>query len=99
MNDDRRRAEALLYELAAELRRLPVNEHTGDLHVRALAAKRTISSWKDEALHDAHARQRTIDSIVALQDDVRRWRRPFSPSPMRRPGAPSYTARPLSESL
>jgi hypothetical protein len=71
---DRHRAESLLHELAADLRRLPVDERTRPFHLRALAAKGALSAWTDdESPGAAAARQRMIDAVLRMHAEVRAY--------------------------
>lgn len=69
---DLRRAEELLFDIAADLRRVPVHAGTRDFHLRALAAKRNVSLWANSPPPDDE-RRRTLEELVAIQEDVRRW--------------------------
>jgi hypothetical protein len=66
MCPDSARAEAMLYTLALQLRRLPVNDRTHRLHVRALELKRDLARWCAEP-GLAHAWGAAIAEIRALQ--------------------------------
>jgi hypothetical protein len=58
------RAEALLRDIAASLRKRPMKGGTSELHVRALQLKRQVSSWTGE-VPDATVRQ-VVEQVVAL---------------------------------
>ncbi|HXN34129.1 MAG TPA: hypothetical protein VN894_19835 [Polyangiaceae bacterium] len=75
---DQHRAERLLTELAMELRRVPVHEHTRYLHLRALALKRAVMRWPDEQ-PDGSIRLAVIGEVLAMQKEAQDWRR-LSPS-------------------
>jgi hypothetical protein len=69
---DQHRAEALLFELATILRRVPVEECTRSLHLRALALKGALGRW---TVHqpDASARDAFFDELRALEREARYW--------------------------
>ena len=67
---DVHRAEMLLFELATELRRLPVEERTRALHVRALELKHSLGRWPEDQPDDP-ARRAFCDEVIALQRETR----------------------------
>ena len=71
---DQHRAERLLTELAIELRRVPVDEHTRALHLRALALKRSVMRWPDDQ-PDESARHAVVDEVRVMQKEALDWRR------------------------
>jgi hypothetical protein len=72
----KRRAEGLLYELAGELKFLPLEERTRDLHLRALSLKRTIGQWSDDEREapDGAERESVCAEIVSMQERAREFR-------------------------
>jgi hypothetical protein len=72
--DDLRRAEAVLHELALVLLRVPVDEHTRDLHLRVLRLKRDIARWHSR-MPDESARRTVINELARLQQEVAIWDR------------------------
>jgi hypothetical protein len=66
-------AEALLMELAADLRYVPVEEATRVLHTRALQLKGAVAVWSVNA-PDESTRQSTCQEILALQHEAREFR-------------------------
>jgi hypothetical protein len=71
---DRHHVESLLAELASELRRVPVDELTSPLHLRALSLKRAVMHWRDEC-PDESVRRAVFDEVRALHGEARDWRR------------------------
>jgi hypothetical protein len=71
---DQRRAERLLSELAKELLRVPVDEHTRVLHLRALALKRAVMGWPD-AQPPQSIRHAVVREVLSMQDEALVWRR------------------------
>ncbi len=71
---DQHRAERLLAELAIELRRVPVDEHTRTLHLRALALKRAVMRWPDDQ-PDESVRHAVVDEVRVMQKEALDWRR------------------------
>ena len=63
---DTERAEALLYDLASKLVRVPLGPRTREVHLRALTLKREVARWRDAPPAEA-ARRATLDELVALQ--------------------------------
>jgi hypothetical protein len=70
---DKGHAEALLMDLAADLRQVPVEEATRTLHTRALQLKRSVAVWS-AGFPDEATRQSTCDEILALQQEAREFR-------------------------
>jgi hypothetical protein len=66
-------AEALLSDLASELRRAPLASSLR-LHVRALDMKRAVAAWNTD-LPTVEERRATMEEIIGLQRDVERLRR------------------------
>ena len=73
LKTDKSYAEALLMELTADLRYVPVEETTRVLHTRALQLKRLVSAWSASTPDEA-ARQATCREILALQYEAREFR-------------------------
>ncbi len=71
---DQRRAERLLSELAKELLRVAVDEHTRALHLRALALKHAVMGWPD-AQPPQSIRHAVIGEVLSMQDEALAWRR------------------------
>ena len=71
---DQHRAEALLAELATDLCRVPVDERTGALHLRALALKRHVMRWPEDHPDEA-VRRAVVDEVLAMQRETRDWMR------------------------
>lgn len=69
---DRAQTEALLFDLATTLLRLPFEGRTRSLHIRALELKRRVGQWgpsvptEDEQLS-------TRECIIALRREVAQW--------------------------
>jgi hypothetical protein len=59
------RAEAILHDLAAELRLVPLEEHTSHLHIRALELKREVARWA-QTCPPRESRVAAIDELVEL---------------------------------
>jgi hypothetical protein len=57
-------AEQLLFDLAAELRFVPVEERSRSLHLRALELKRTVREWTERA------RMASLDEIEAVIGEI-----------------------------
>jgi hypothetical protein len=72
--EDLRRAEAVLHELALVLLRVPVDEHTRDLHLRVLRLKRDIARWHSR-MPDESARRTVLNELARLQQEVAIWDR------------------------
>lgn len=70
--------ERLLFELAAELRFVPVEGSARTLHVRALELKREVRAW-----HEAPPESAKVDTVLSeieeLTERARRERRPRRP--------------------
>ena len=69
---DQDRAGALLAELAAALLRVPVDEQTRGLHLRALSLKRDMMRWHVER-PDESIRRSVVGEILEMQDAARDW--------------------------
>lgn len=67
--DDTNQAEAILFELAVVLRRVPLSQSVSHLHIRALELKRNVSRWS-EVPTSRTSRQATIAELLALQREV-----------------------------
>lgn len=63
---DKQRAERLLFELASELRFVPVDEGNRGLHVRALELKAALSRWIG-APPPPEERRAVCDEIASLR--------------------------------
>jgi hypothetical protein len=74
VDPDLHRAEALLHDLALELRRVPLEERTRRLHLRALALKTEVGTWRTTPIDEA-ARRAVLEELLALNNDARRHRR------------------------
>jgi len=70
---DQRRAEGLLADLGANLRRVPVEERTRALHLRAIALRRIVTRWSEDQPDEA-TRRSLCDELVALGEEARDWR-------------------------
>jgi hypothetical protein len=69
---DASHAESLLYELAVTLRRVPVEESTRRMHVRALDLKRQVVRWRaDQPPRDE--RLSALDEIDQLAQEAAFW--------------------------
>jgi len=66
-------AEQLLYELAAVLRAVPVEERTKDLHVRALELKRDVAAWRGRRPSDETC-DAILDELEGLVNEARAQR-------------------------
>jgi hypothetical protein len=71
---DQLRAEGLLFELAKDLRHVPLEERTRALHLRALALKQAVARWPQSA-PDPASRQALCEEVLAMQRETRDWRR------------------------
>ena len=69
---DAARAEELLFDLAGELRRAPLNA-TLPLHIRALQIKRILTRWSEQLPDDA-SRRTLIDELLELHRELRALR-------------------------
>jgi hypothetical protein len=67
---DQQRAERLLFELASDLRFLPLGDGTRQLHIRALEIKGAVGRWMLDP-PGAIAREATCNEIVELQSQTR----------------------------
>jgi len=73
----KRIVEQRLYDLASELRFVPVRENTRPLHLRALALKRALREWSavpppPDALAAMHAELRALlDAARSARRDIR----------------------------
>jgi hypothetical protein len=74
LTTDQHRAESLLAELAADLRRVPVDGPMRTLHLRALSLKRAVMRWSEEHPEES-VRRAVLDEVVAMQVEARDWRR------------------------
>jgi len=66
---DKGHAEALLMELVADLRQVPVEEATRALHTRALQLKHSVAVWS-ASFPDESVRRSTCDEILALKHEA-----------------------------
>jgi hypothetical protein len=73
LKTDRNDPEGLLSELAAELRHVPVEEATRELHTRALQLRAVVAMWSANP-PDETARRATCDEILALHREARESR-------------------------
>jgi P2-related tail formation protein len=71
---DQYHAERLLSQLAIELRRVPVDERTCALHLRALALKRAVMRWSEDQ-PDESLRRAIVDEVRVMQDTALDWQR------------------------
>jgi hypothetical protein len=69
---DRSPTEALLFRLATDLLRLPFEDRTRKLHIRALELKRLLGQWARAAPSDAE-RRAARDEIADLQRQAAGW--------------------------
>jgi len=60
---------ALLSEVVATLLRLPYEERTKDLHIRALRLKRRIEPWEESTPTESEVRA-ARESILALRSET-----------------------------
>jgi hypothetical protein len=90
--EDLQRAEAVLYELALVLRRVPVGERTRELHLRALHLKRDVARWHSHMADDA-TRRAVLDELGRLQSEAAIWDRGSSRGPRGRRSAPARPSR------
>jgi len=67
---DTERAQAILHEIAVELRFGGLKGQVVSLHVRALALKREVARWNESAPAEAE-RQSTIEELLALHERVK----------------------------
>jgi hypothetical protein len=65
---DVRRGERVLYDLAGELRRVPVHASLR-LQLRALQIKKLVTGWTERASDDA-SRRAVLDELLALGSEV-----------------------------
>jgi hypothetical protein len=70
---DQARAETLLAELAGALMRVPVDERTRILHLRALSLKRVVMQWHVEQPEEP-ARRSVVAEIVSMHEAARDWK-------------------------
>ena len=72
---DVQRAERILFDLAGQLRRVPVHQ-TLALHVRALQIKQLVTRWSEQLSDDAsrHAVHAVIDELLSLRREVETFR-------------------------
>ena len=73
LKTDKGYAEALLMELNADLRHVPVEEATRLLHTRALQLKALVAAWSANSPDEATL-QSTCREILALQFEAREFR-------------------------
>lgn len=68
---DVHRAERILFDLAGQLRHVPVHQ-TLPLHLRALQIKQLVMRWSEALSDDAsrHAVQAVIDELLSLRREV-----------------------------
>ena len=67
---DAQQAEQLLHELAVELRRLPYQETTRGMHLRALALKRAVTAWAADPSCSEEQQRAVGAEIERLQHDL-----------------------------
>jgi hypothetical protein len=70
---DTERAQAILHDIAVELRFVGVRGGTAHLHVRALALKRDVARWAETATVESQ-RQAIIDELLGLHEEAKRVR-------------------------
>ena len=68
LDDETRRAEGILFDIAADLRRAPLAGSLR-LHLRALELKRMLVRWRDEPPDEA-SRAAVLRDLCALQRDL-----------------------------
>ena len=71
---DQLHVQGLLADLAAELLRVPVEESTRTLHLRALALRRVVMRWPEDH-PDEQNRRAVCNEVIALQEEARARRR------------------------
>ncbi len=69
----RHAVQRALFELAADLRSVPVNERTKRLHLRALELKRMLSTWEEHPPDD-HEADAVLEEVQELAVEARRYR-------------------------
>ncbi|HVH40821.1 MAG TPA: hypothetical protein VM925_00715 [Labilithrix sp.] len=67
-------AERSLFDLASQLRRIPLESKTKPLHLRALELKREVASWRGR-VPDLRTRAAVLDEIEQLAREAQRHRR------------------------
>jgi hypothetical protein len=67
---DTERAQAILHDIALELRFGRLTGQVASLHLRALALKREVALWRDSASEEAE-RQSMIEELLALHERVK----------------------------
>jgi hypothetical protein len=65
--------EALLFEVARDLLRLPFEGRTRNLHLRALKLKRLVSRWT-QAAPSARERETMQERVLELHRETLAWR-------------------------
>jgi hypothetical protein len=62
----------VLLALTLEIRHVPLDKETLDLHVRAFELRRRVREWNDHPPRETE-RQETLAELTALRETVRRW--------------------------
>ncbi len=70
---DIERANAVLHDVAVELRLMGLRGRVAQLHTRALALKRDVARWTETATEESQ-RQATIEELLALHETIKRER-------------------------
>jgi hypothetical protein len=70
MDESTTHAENQLFALAMELRRVPVQSRTRELHLRALELKRDVARWRASRPGESE-RERVFAEIEALTREAR----------------------------
>jgi hypothetical protein len=70
--DPREATEFLLSQVATTLLRIPFNDRTSGLHVRALHLKRRLDRSRTTSTSDDE-RRATRESVLALRSDAESW--------------------------
>ena len=70
---DQERAETLLAELAGALMRVPVDEQTRTLHLRALSLKRDVMQWHEKRPEEP-VRRSVVEEILSMHEAARDWK-------------------------
>jgi hypothetical protein len=71
---DTERAQAILHDIALELRYGRLTGQVAPLHLRSLALKRVVALWGESAPEEAERRS-TIDELLELHERVKAARR------------------------
>jgi hypothetical protein len=69
-----RAAEGLLFDLAAELRFVPIQGEATRTHLRALELKRELRSWEEKPPDDGARIDAVLEELRRLSVEARRYR-------------------------